>query len=265
MCPEPKKVRELSPQEGLGSLSGCLVEGDAEQQSRERSVRRRALVISVVLESAVLAALILMPLFGKTQHIALAYTTPAPPYSRYPNSWRDSGPPPRDPTRPHRDYHFDRPTNISPRIPTRDPRWSGEGTNEAPIESAGIGGPDGGVGLIVIGDPNGRVPPAVETHHQSELPPRLRMTQLDPAMLIHRVEPVYPALGKQMHRDGHVELRAIIGTDGTIQYLQIVLSDPLFNQSAVEAVRQWRYRPTVLNGQPVEIETHITVVYSTQH
>ena len=84
-------------------------------------------------------------------------------------------------------------------------------------------------------------------------------------MLIHRVEPVYPALGRQLHRDGHVELRAIIGTEGAIQSLQIVVSDPLFDQSAVEAVRQWRYRPTVLNGQPVEIDTYITVIYATQH
>jgi len=50
-------------------------------------------------------------------------------------------------------------------------------------------------------------------------------------MLIHRVEPVYPTLAKQTHRDGRVELRAIIGTDGTIQSLQIVASDPLFDLS----------------------------------
>ena len=62
-----------------------------------------------------------------------------------------------------------------------------------------------------------------------------------------------------------MELRAIIGTEGTIQSWQIVVSDPLFDQSAVEAVRQWRYRPTVLNGQPVEIDTYITVIYTTQH
>ena len=91
------------------------------------------------------------------------------------------------------------------------------------------------------------------------------MTHLDPAMLIHRVEPVYPRLAQQTRRDGHVELRAIIGTDGTIQSLQIVVSDPFFDQSALEAVGQWRYRPTFLNGQPVQIETYITVIYTTQH
>jgi len=95
-------------------------------------------------------------------------------------------------------------------------------------------------------------------------PRRLRFTQLDPAMLIHRVEPIYPPLAKQTHREGRVELRAIIGTDGRIRSLQIVAGDPLFEQSAVEAVQQWRYKPTILNGQPVEIDTSIMVIYSMQ-
>jgi len=83
-------------------------------------------------------------------------------------------------------------------------------------------------------------------------------------MLIQRIEPVYPPLARQIRREGHVELRALIATDGTIQSLQVVSGDPLFLQSAVAAVRQWRYHPTVLNGQPVEIETYITVIYSLQ-
>jgi protein TonB len=84
-------------------------------------------------------------------------------------------------------------------------------------------------------------------------------------MLIHRIEPVYPILAKQTHRSGRVELRAIIGTDGTIQSLHIVSGDPLFYESAREAVSQWRYRPTVLNGEPVEIDTFITVIYNIDH
>jgi len=88
------------------------------------------------------------------------------------------------------------------------------------------------------------------------------MTTIDPALLIHRVEPEYPPLAKQLHREGRVQLHAIIGTDGTIQSLQIVSGDPFFLISARDAVQQWRYRPTILNGQPVEIDTYITVVYT---
>lgn len=84
-------------------------------------------------------------------------------------------------------------------------------------------------------------------------------------MLIRRVEPVYPALARQIHREGQVELHAIISTDGTVQSLQVVSGDALFLQSATDAVRQWRYRATVLNGQPIEIETYITVIYTLQH
>ena len=120
-------------------------------------------------------------------------------------------------------------------------------------------------GLIPLSDPRQRVLPPPNTERQVARPRVVQVTQLDPAMLIHRVEPVYPALARQTRRDGHVELRAIIGTDGTIRSLQIVVSDPLFDRSALEAVGQWRYKPTVLNGQPVEIDTYITVIYSTQH
>jgi len=84
-------------------------------------------------------------------------------------------------------------------------------------------------------------------------------------MLIHRVEPVYPPLARQIHRQGRVELRAIISTDGTIQSLEIVSGDPIFLHSAREAVEQWRYKPTILNGQAVEIDTYITVVYTIEH
>lgn len=83
-------------------------------------------------------------------------------------------------------------------------------------------------------------------------------------MLIHRVEPLYPTLARQMLRGGRVELRAMIATDGTIQSLQVVSGDPLFYQSALDAVRQWRYTPTVLNGRAVEVDTYITVIYNIQ-
>ena len=81
-------------------------------------------------------------------------------------------------------------------------------------------------------------------------------------MLIRRVEPVYPPLGIQLRRDGRVELHAIISTDGSMQSLEVISGDPLFIQSALNAVREWRYRPTILDGQPIEVDTHITVVYT---
>ena len=81
-------------------------------------------------------------------------------------------------------------------------------------------------------------------------------------MLTHRVEPSYPPLGRQLRHEGRVELHALIATDGTIQSLEVISGDPLFIHSALDAVGKWRYRPTILNGQPVEVDTHITVVYT---
>ncbi len=89
----------------------------------------------------------------------------------------------------------------------------------------------------------------------------MRVTHIDPALLTERVEPTYPTLAKQTRRSGRVELHAIISEDGRIESLEMVSGDVLFEQSAMDAVRRWRYRPTILNGRPVKVDTYITVNY----
>lgn len=261
---EPQKVSERIPEENLGSLRGCLVEGDAEQRARERRVRRRALAVSIVLQSAVLALIILVPLFSKTQRIAFAFTTPIPPYSPYHGSPRDPGkqqPPGGTP----KACRFCAPPNIPPTIVTRDWNLVAGQTDNAPPDGIGDFVPGAPEELIPLTDPRRRVPPPDDTQRRVTQTRIVHVTHLDPGMLLHRVEPVYPPLARQIHREGRVELRAIIGTDGNIQSLHVVAGDPLFVQSAVEAVQQWHYKPTYLNGQPVEIDTYITVVYTMQH
>jgi TonB family protein len=95
-------------------------------------------------------------------------------------------------------------------------------------------------------------------------PSIVRVTHLDPAMLIHRVEPTFPTLARQTGREGRVELQALIGTDGQVRSLQVLEGNPMFYQSVLDAVRQWRYKPTFLNGRAVEVDTHITVIYKLQ-
>jgi len=239
------------------------VDGDAEQLTRERRVKRRALAISILLQCAALAALILVPLLTKAERINLKIVTPVVPYGHA------SG---------HQRHEIKRTTGkpidhgLRPVFPSPTARPVREFSDDVnPIESQdfnsiGDSSKDGAncSWCVNTGDKtSGPRPP----QPQAETPtrPRLVRTQLDPAMLIRRVEPAYPPLARQTHREGRVELRAIIGTDGSIQSLQIVASDPLFDLSAKEAVSQWRYRPTILNGQPVEIDTFITVVYTMQH
>jgi periplasmic protein TonB len=82
------------------------------------------------------------------------------------------------------------------------------------------------------------------------------------ANLIHEVQPVYPPLARSARIQGTVEFTAVISTAGTIEHLHLVSGHPLLINAARDAVLQWRYRPTLLNGSPVEVVTQITVRFS---
>ena len=251
MSLDPKSVS----QQNLGSLQSCLVEGDPEQRARERRVRRKALITSVLLQATFLAALIVVPLLAKPERLVSTITTPVPPYRHVSGQTHTTQAPPAAVRHVCVTCPNSHPANLEANSRV-------ESTNlEQPSQDIGLGDisevpcP----GCINVPVPGPEPPPIVERIRER---PKTIHTQLDPAMLIHRVEPVYPTLPKQLGRGGRVELRAVIATDGTIQSLQVVSGDPLFYQSALEAVRQWRYRPTVLNGEPVEIDTFITVIYN---
>jgi protein TonB len=73
------------------------------------------------------------------------------------------------------------------------------------------------------------------------------------------VQPAYPPIAKQARVQGVVEMRALISKTGTIENLNVISGHPMLATAAVEAVRQWRYRPYLLNNEPIEVETEITV------
>ena len=77
--------------------------------------------------------------------------------------------------------------------------------------------------------------------------------------LIFRVQPDYPSLARQVRVQGQVVLRAVISREGTIENLQVLSGHPMLVRAAVDAVRQWKYRPYLLNGEPVEVETEVKV------
>ncbi|MGH9560172.1 MAG: energy transducer TonB [Terracidiphilus sp.] len=81
-------------------------------------------------------------------------------------------------------------------------------------------------------------------------------------LLIHKVLPAYPALARAMRQGGHVELQATISRGGTIENLRAISGPAIFQQAALDAVKQWRYQPYLLNGQPVEVETTIEVDFA---
>ena len=138
---------------------------------------------------------------------------------------------------------------------------------EAPPDMGGMaGGVPGGVaggsmgGVIggVIGGAGSGAPP----------PPKASLKRVtvggnvQAARLINKVQPLYPPLARQTRISGTVKLHAIIGKDGTVQRLEVQSGHPLLVQAAQDAVRQWRYQPTLLNGEPVEVDTEIDVIFS---
>jgi len=95
-------------------------------------------------------------------------------------------------------------------------------------------------------------PPAAPAHP-------LKVSHWAEGNIIYRVQPSYPPIARQARVQGTVELRAIISKAGTIENLVVVSGHPMLVKSAIEAVRQWRYRPYLLNNEPIEVETEITV------
>jgi protein TonB len=90
-------------------------------------------------------------------------------------------------------------------------------------------------------------------------PVRVRVSEFNMGQLLHRVEPVYPHIAIVARIQGPVELAAVIARDGSIENLRVVSGHPMLAPAAVDAVRQWRYRPYKLDGEPVEVETQITM------
>lgn len=85
---------------------------------------------------------------------------------------------------------------------------------------------------------------------------------MEAAKLVNKVTPQYPSIAQSAHIQGTVVLHAVIAKDGTVQQVQYVSGPSLLMASAMRAVREWKYQPTELNGEPVEVDTTIQVVYN---
>jgi TonB family protein len=93
-------------------------------------------------------------------------------------------------------------------------------------------------------------------------PPRIRLGgNMAKANLIHKVDPIYPAEAAAAHIEGEVLLHIVVTTDGAIKELNLVKGDPILARAAVEAVKQWRYKPTLLNAKPVEVDSTVSVIF----
>jgi protein TonB len=122
------------------------------------------------------------------------------------------------------------------------------------------GGIPGGSAGGVIGGIIGSTPVAVP---KAATPQRVRVSQgVSSGLLIRKVQPAYPPLARQARIQGTVILHAEISKDGTIQNLQLISGHAMLAPAAIDAVKQWRYKPYLLNGEPVAVETEVVVNFS---
>ena len=238
-----------------------------ESDGRIRSRNPWAPVGSFAFQIIVLTLLALIPLYHtatlplpKKEVVTLLYAPP-PAAAAAANTSRVRTPTPTA-------------TNIS--IP--DPkRISVTKTQEAQPPAGGtVGGvaggvPDGAVGGVVGGVPGGVFggllgntgSAPVVAKLAPPVPPRIRVaSRVVEGNLIHEVTPEYPPEAGRSRIQGTVVLLAVIGRDGSVQDLRVKSGLPVLAQAAMDAVKQWRYRPYLLNGEPVEVDTQITINFT---
>jgi periplasmic protein TonB len=229
---------------------------DANGSAWARRRRGWATLVSFFLECAVVGILLLTPVLfphvlprlnAAPPIVNLLALAPEPP----PIDHVQSG------SRPRTSERIGETILQPPSIPTTTPIINDHDIEPAPrfdtiCTNCGPGsrGSGNGTELIAIMGP-APPPPSRVTH-----PPVSVMME---GMLIRRVQPIYPAPARNARIQGKVLLQAMISKEGKIEHLQLVSGPPLLVAAAMEAVRQWRYRPYILNGEPVEVETQVTV------
>jgi periplasmic protein TonB len=146
-----------------------------------------------------------------------------------------------------------------PSIPTTIAPIDDHGAEAAPdIGSIGVRGGTGARGNGIFGAAGDQaIAPPPPPPLAASTP--LRISRWAEGNLIYRVDPRYPVLARQARIQGTVQLRAIISKTGTIENLVVVSGHAMLVTAAVEAVKQWRYRPYLLNGEPIAVDTDITV------
>jgi protein TonB len=219
-----------------------------------------SMLLSLILQIVVLGVLCLMP-FVFTQvlpSIELKNVLAAPPKPPVALQARATASA-RSASVPNRSLRLDA---LSVRFTNRPIAAQNQTFPEAPSVGGDIlvGQGDGVIGSIIGTVP---VPPPMPV--ASVKPPvqkPIRVGSISGANIIHMVQPSYPAIARMNHIQGAVEFTATISKEGGIENLTLLRGHPLLVNAARDAVLQWRYRPTMLNGEPVEVITDIVVNFA---
>jgi protein TonB len=235
--------------------------------------RSWSLAVSLLAQSLLIAVAVLIPLLATNtlpaqQWVDLLLEPPPPaaaPKPRTPERPRQAQPKPQRAD----DSAFRTPAVIPEKVAlltdAEDQRRNDEGIERA---AGVVGGLPGGIpgGMLALQKRPLEVKPPPDPappQPRDPAPPLVEVGgKVQAAKLLQRVEPVYPPIARQARISGTVRLEAIIAADGRIRELKVISGHPLLVQSALDAVRQWRYQPTLLNNTTVEVLTHIDVNYT---
>jgi protein TonB len=248
-----------------------------EPGGRHAAKRILAILVSLALHTLVIGALIVVPLIyfdilPAPEVLTYLASPPAPP-----------PPPPPPPGRAAKVPHYTEEARYY--APTQIPKGIAPATPEPPSEIAAVAEEiDGGVPAGVVGGVLGGVPGGVvggllgstaPPHALPAPPPPPQPPQrphkpihvggaLQASKLIFKVDPVYPPLAKQARISGIVLLEVTVDEGGSVTNVRVLRGHPLLVQAAVDAVRQWKYSPTILNGQPESVIADVTVNFALQ-
>jgi len=234
--------------------------------------RRWTVGVALLIEAVVVGILVLIPLLYvqaiPMPDLVTALTAPPPP-----------PPPPPPPAAPKMAKitpmrKFDPKGLTAPREIPKEVAQMTEPVIQSAPDMPSVGGVMGGipggvmggtVGGLIGSVPSVAPPPPPPPPAKVEAPAATRIQvggQVQAAMIVNQVEPVYPRLAASARISGEVRLKAVISKDGRIEDLKLISGHPLLVQAAMDAVKQWTYKPTVLNGNPVEVATEIDVNFA---
>jgi protein TonB len=230
-----------------------------ELSEAERRRRKGAALFSFILQALIVGVLVLLPLWFldtlPAQQLVTFLVAPPPP------------PPPPPPAAPVKAVQMvSQIVNGQLRAPSKIPKTVKMiKEEEAPPAATGVAG--GVVGGVPGGQSGGVIGSLISAANHSstapkaeEIPKRLVVSQgVSLGMLQSQIEPVYPMIARRARVQGRVTLRAVISAQGTIESLQVIDGHPMLVSAALDAVKQWHYKPYMLSGQPVEVETTVFV------
>lgn len=227
---------------------------DSTRRIRTRS--RGWMIAAFAFEASLLLAFILIPLvFPEAlprQFTAFLVDAPAPPPAQLPHEQRIA----------QAAHTLSQAANDPFAAPPRIPHGIVTPTSPEPEQFPSTGwssdpGTPGGTGNPLLA----QITPRIVIHPDVKTTVRVS-SSAEEALLIRKTIPAYPRIGLAAHTEGTVVLAAIISRTGTIENLRVVSGPVLLQNAALDAVSSWRYRPYLLNGQPVEVETTVNVIFS---